>query len=89
MDKELETFYKSSSKDKFRLFSDEELMRWVNENLEQIETVLLYIQRDTSRLAHNEDQGVALNSFMLAQSQILNRIYEMGEAGRKQKPNKH
>ena len=73
--------YGKTSKDKFNHLTNVELTTWVSNNLPELEKVLMLIQRETSRPAATQEVDVNLNAHMLAQSQILNRIYELAEAG--------
>ncbi len=73
--------YGSVSKDKFNQLSDVDFTTWVANNINQIERLLLFIQRETARPGSTKDVDANLNSHMLAQSQILNRTYEIAEHG--------
>ena len=80
--------YNSSSRDKFKHITDVKFTEWVSDNLEHIETLLLFIQRETARPATTAEVDVNLNAHMLAQSQILNRTYEIAEQGNFHKQNR-
>ena len=73
--------YGKTSKDKFNQMNDVEFTTWVANNRDNLERLLLFIQRETARPAATQEVDVNLNAHMLAQSQILNRIYELAEAG--------
>ena len=79
--------YNSSSRDKFKHITDVKFTEWVFDNLEHIETLLLFIQRETARPASTAEIDANLNAHMLAQSQILNRTYEIAEEGKFHKHN--
>lgn len=73
--------YGKTSNDKFNQITDVEFATWVANNIGNIERLMLFIQRETSRPAATAEAEVNLNSHMLAQSQILNRTYEIAESG--------
>lgn len=73
--------YGKTSRDKFNHMNDVEFTTWVANNIDNIERLLLFIQRETARPAATQEAEVNLNSHMLAQSQILNRTYEIAESG--------
>lgn len=73
--------YGKTSKDRFNHLVDVEFTTWISNNLPELERLLLFIQRETARPAATKEVDVNLNAHMLAQSQILNRIYELAETG--------
>lgn len=79
----LARLYAHTSKDKLRVLLDEELISWVQSNIGRIEYLLLFIQRETARKSVTAEAETNLNNLSLAQSQILNRIWEIAEEGAK------
>lgn len=73
--------YGKTSKDKFNQITDVAFATWVADNIGNIERLMMFIQRETARPATTLETDANLNAHMLAQSQILNRMYEIAESG--------
>ena len=73
--------YGNTTKDQFNQMSDVEFTTWVSNNLSQIERLLLFTQRKTARPASTTEAETNLNAYMLAQTHILNTVYELAETG--------
>ena len=73
--------YGKTTKDQFNQMSDVEFTTWISNNLPRIERLLLFTQRKTARPAATEEAETNLNAYMLAQTHILNTVYELAEQG--------